>query len=112
MAVLDQPAKRAAHGNDVVVGMGREHKYPFWEYAGGRGAQRTRRSVTGALAPRIASARPAGDGVLHLVKADQIGLVGGAMHAKEILQAGLVIVVVGQLEHGFPPLLREPDDGP
>ena len=101
VALIDEAAERAAHGDDVVVGVRREDEDAFGENGGTGAAQRADGGVAGFRFFGITTAGPTGDGVLEFVEADEVGLVGGAVEVDEILEAGFVVVVVGELEDGF-----------
>ena len=110
VAVLHEPAEGAAHGQDVVVGMRGKDEDPLGEYPCRPRAQRAHRGVARAGLGRVSAAGPAGDRVLHLVEPGEVRLVGRAVHADQVLQPRLVVVVVGQFEDGFPQGLGEPQD--
>ena len=81
--------------------MRRKHQHAFGENSGAGRAQGTDRGITGFGLRGIAPARPAGDRVLHLIKAGEVGFISGTVHSAEILQTGFIVIVVGQLENGF-----------
>ena len=111
VALLDEATEGAAHRDHVVVGMRRKNQHALGKHRGGGGAERAHGRVAGFRLGGIPAAGPAGDRVLHLVKADEVGLIGRSMDAEEILQAGLVVVVVGEFQDGFRLELRKPEDG-
>ena len=101
VALINEAAERATHGDDVIVGVRRENENAFRENGGTGAAQRADGGVAGFGFFGITTAGPAGDGVLKFVEADQVGLVGGAVEVNEILEAGFVVVVVGEFKDGF-----------
>ena len=57
------------------------------------------------------SAGPAGDGFAEVAEDVDVDVVGRAVLGEEILQAGFVVIFVGELEDRLFELAGEPDDG-
>ena len=103
VALFDEPQEGAAHGDDVVIGVGAEDDDPF---PGGFGAF----GPVGIVGIRFA-ARPAGDGMLEPVEHLDVDAVGGGVFQGQVAQAVFGIIFIGQLENGFSDRLGQPDNG-
>lgn len=104
--LIDETNQRAAHRDDVVVGMRREDDDAFGkDIAIGTGAV-ARLSRMGRLA-----AGPADDRSLEMPKDCQIDVVGRAAVGQKVLQSVFVVVGVGQLEDRLVDASGEPNHG-
>ena len=101
--LLHQALERAAHRDDVVVGVRREDDHALLRRLGALGAI----AVVGV---RLA-AGPTGDGVLQVVEYLYVDVVGRAVDGQQLAEAVLVVVLVGELEDRLACLLAEPYDG-
>ncbi len=104
VALVDEAKERAAHRDDVVVGMRAEDEDPLGEdpVAGAI-------DVAGPLAIARLAAGPAGDRRLQAAEDLEVDLVRAAAARKEVLQAVLVVVLFDELEDRPLALAREPD---
>jgi len=98
-------AEGPSHPDHVVVGWGERTRMRF----GNTPAEEARSGRTGASPGlvRPGPGRPASrDRVLQLVEPRQVHLVGRALGPQQVLEAGLVVVVVRQLEDRLLPQLE------
>ena len=91
--LVDQPDERAAHRDHVVVRMRREDEHALREHV----LARARRIARPPRVVRLA-ARPAGDRPLQLPEHVEVDVVRRPAAGEQILQALLVVVLLGQLE--------------
>src|SRR5689334_9256246 len=114
VALIAKADKCAAHGNDVVVGVGREYddalgenfRMEMMKRRGGAGVFDHRMAIFGGL-----SAGPTGDRCLERAESFDVKVVSAAARSDEVLQAVLVVILVGEFEHRLFHLLRKPRDG-
>ena len=101
--LLYQPADGTAHGDDIVIRMGREYHNTLRI---GFGSFRT----IGVIGIRLA-ARPSCNGMLEVVEYLDVHVVGRAVKCQQFTQTVFVIIFVGQFQNGLFGQLAEPDDG-
>ncbi len=103
MSLVDKAFEGAAHGNHVVVGVGREHNHALGVGGGAFGA-------SGVVGVGF-SAGPSGDCMLEVVENLDVGLICRAVHGEEFAEAPVVVVAVGEFEDGFSCHVAEPYHG-
>src|SRR5699024_4727156 len=103
MSVINQPDERAAHRDDIIIGMRTKDQRPFRE---GVGALRSVAVVSIRLA-----AGPARDGVLQLVKYPDANIVSRSALGEQVAHAVLIIIFISELKNRFFYFLAQPDHG-
>ena len=93
MALIHEPLESAAHGNDVVVRMRAENQAAFLDRIRAFGA-------VGVVGVGFA-AGPARNGVLQPVEHVNVGVVALAVLRQQIAQAIVIVILVGQFQHGL-----------
>ena len=101
MSLRHQALNGAAHRNNVIIGMRREHHNTL------RIGLRTLWAI-GVVGIRF-STRPARDGVLQVVEYLDIGIISRPIKRQEFRKAVLVVVFVRQFQNGFASLLTQPN---
>ena len=81
-----QALQCSAHGDDVIIGVGREHNHAF-------GIGRCALGTIGVIGIWLAS-RPTRNGVLQVVEYFNIRIVGRAIECEEFAQAILIVVLI------------------
>ena len=100
MPLFDQAGKRAAHRDDIVVGVRRENKHVLGVGIGSLG-------TVGIVGIGL-SAGPTRDGMLQVVEDTDIAVVCRPVQGNQFAQSVVVVVAIGQLQYRFSGLLAEP----
>ena len=103
MPLVGKANKRAAHRNNVIVGVRTENDNFF------RKSRTLLRTVL-VFVVRFAT-RPTRNGVSELAKNFNIDVVSGIVFSHQIAHAVFSVVVVGEFKDGFFLFLTEPNDG-
>src|SRR5690625_7845755 len=93
MAMLDKPHQRSAHRDDIVSRMRREDQDPF------RKRLRPFRPV--AVVCIVFSARPAGDGVLYIVKYTDVYIISLSEICTDSVQSVFIVLEIRKYQYSL-----------
>ena len=93
----------ASHGDDIIVGMGREHHHALGKRLGALRA-------IGVVGVGL-SARPSRDGMLQVVEDLDVGIIGRSIKGEQLGESVLIVVLVGELQDGLLGYATQPYEG-
>ena len=106
VSLIREADQRAAHGDDVIIRVGRKYQNAF-----GKGGIARPIDVARPFAIDRFSTGPSGDGFRQASEYLDVDVVSRAMRGQKVLQSPFVVIFFGELEDGFPRPAREPDRG-